>query len=85
MADKKMTQVADPGSAIASYLDELLHTATDSALHEEPEPPKPVARERTRIAPKPAPIVARPVAEAKSELQKPVTPAPVAEIGRAHV
>jgi len=79
MADKKMTQVADPGSAIASYLDELLHTATDSALREEPEPPKPVARERTRIAPKPAPVVARPVAEAKSELRKPVTPAPVAE------
>ncbi len=44
MADKKMTQVADPGSAIASYLDELLHTATDSALRAEPEPPTPVAR-----------------------------------------
>ncbi len=71
MADKKLTQVADPGSAIASYLDELLHTATDSALHEEPEPPKPVVRERTRIAPKPAPIVARPVAEKAPEVETP--------------
>jgi len=41
-----LTQVASPSSAIASYLDELLHTATDSAAEEvldepvaaEPEP-----------------------------------------------
>ncbi|MCL7945001.1 chemotaxis protein CheW [Marinobacter sp. ATCH36] len=56
MPDKKLTQVADPSSAIASYLDELLHTATDTARQQEPEPPKPVARERTRVAPRPAPV-----------------------------
>lgn len=37
MPDKKLTQVADPNSAIASYLDELLHTATDTARQKEPE------------------------------------------------
>lgn len=37
MADKKLTVEADPASAIASYLDELLHTATDRAPLEEPE------------------------------------------------
>ena len=45
-SDRKLTQVASPSSAIASYLDELLHTATDSAAEEvldepvaaEPEP-----------------------------------------------
>ncbi len=75
MPDKKLTQVADPTSAIASYLDELLHTATDTALRDEqPEPPKPVARERARVAPRPAPVVARPTAEAKVETRKPVAP-----------
>jgi len=77
MPDKKLTQVADPTSAIASYLDELLHTATDSALQEEPEPPKPVARERARIAPPPARVVAR-TAE-KAEVEAPKSVAPVAK------
>ena len=43
--DRKLTQVANPDSAIASYLDELLHTATDTSFDEisaepetEPEP-----------------------------------------------
>lgn len=31
MADDNLTKLADPASAIASYLDELLHTATDTA------------------------------------------------------
>lgn len=56
MADKKLTQLADPDAAIASYLDELLHTATDTALRDEPEPPKPpkpVVRERKRVSPPP--------------------------------
>ena len=49
MADKKMTQLAAPEAAIASYLDELLHTATSTALQEEqvqpePAPPKVEAR-----------------------------------------
>lgn len=45
MADEKMTQLANPTSAIASYLDELLHTATGTALSEdirEPESAPPV-------------------------------------------
>lgn len=57
MPDNKLTQVADPASAIASYLDELLHTATDTALEPEFEPPKPVVRERARVAPRPAPVI----------------------------
>ncbi|PXX90999.1 chemotaxis protein CheW [Marinobacter vulgaris] len=98
MPDKKLTQVADPASAIASYLDELLHTATDTARREEPEPPKPVARERARVAPRPALAVvravteARPGAEAEAETRKPVAPLvektpdvslPAAETGKA--
>ena len=35
--DRKLTQVASPSSAIASYLDDLLHTATDKAVDEVPE------------------------------------------------
>ncbi|WP_417513862.1 chemotaxis protein CheW [Marinobacter sp.] len=41
MADEKLTKLADPTSAIASYLDELLHVATDTALHEEISDPEP--------------------------------------------
>jgi purine-binding chemotaxis protein CheW len=76
MPDKKSAQLADPASAIASYLDELLHTATDTALRDEPEPPKPMARERARIAPKPAPVVTRPVANIPSppEVEPPGRP-----------
>lgn len=77
MPDKKLTQVADPGSAIASYLDELLHTATDTAWQDEPEPapPKPVVRERARVAPRPAPVVARSVPAVEMEKPEPVAPA----------
>lgn len=39
MADEKLTRLADPEAAIASYLDELLHTATDAASKEEVELP----------------------------------------------
>lgn len=89
MPDKKLTQVADPTSAIASYLDELLHTATDTARQEVPEPrPEPVVRERTRVAPPPARPVARPAPEAKTEAKVEV-PKPVAkkapEVERAPV
>ncbi|MBJ6137436.1 chemotaxis protein CheW [Marinobacter litoralis] len=35
MADKKMTQLTASDAAIASYLDELLHTATETAEQEE--------------------------------------------------
>lgn len=37
MADDNLTKLADPASAIASYLDELLHTATDTARQDEVE------------------------------------------------
>lgn len=74
MPDKKLTQLADPTSAIASYLDELLHTATDTALKEEPVAPKPVVRERPRVAPRPAPNVAKAVPAARSGAPEPVIP-----------
>ncbi|HEY9120973.1 MAG TPA: CheW domain-containing protein [Marinobacter sp.] len=73
MPDKKLTQVADPSSAIASYLDELLHTATDTAWQDEPEPepPKPVVRKRARVVPRPAPVVVRPAPEVEIEKPEP--------------
>ncbi|NMT64698.1 chemotaxis protein CheW [Marinobacter orientalis] len=78
MPDKKLTQVADPTSAIASYLDELLHTATDTARQEAPESrPERVARERARIAPRPALAVVRSIPETRVET--PVSVAPVVE------
>ncbi|PHQ26670.1 chemotaxis protein CheW [Marinobacter guineae] len=66
MADDKLTRLASPESAIASYLDELLHTATDTALREEvvapqkpaekpaarPEPPQ-ILREKPAVAVRP--------------------------------
>lgn len=56
--DRKLTQVASPSSAIASYLDELLHTATDSAVEEfADEPvaaePEPAPEPEPRPAPEP--------------------------------
>src|SRR5690554_6565518 len=61
MADKKMAQLATPDAAIASYLEELLHTATSSAQVQEPEQvqpaPEPKAETRTRVREKPAEIV----------------------------
>ncbi|MDK9557393.1 chemotaxis protein CheW [Marinobacter sp. M216] len=35
MPDENLTRLSDPANAIASYLDDLLHTATDTALREE--------------------------------------------------
>lgn len=61
MADKKMTRLAEPEAAIASYLDDLLHTATSTALEEEqvkpepkpePEPERPARRPRTVTRPR---------------------------------
>ena len=51
MADRKMTQLAAPEAAIASYLDELLHTATSTALQEEQVQPARAATDR-RAPPK---------------------------------
>ncbi|MDO6823619.1 chemotaxis protein CheW [Marinobacter sp. 1_MG-2023] len=70
MADEKLTKLADPANAIASYLDELLHTATDTASREEirePEPTPVLKPER-----KPAPVskpVSRPEPAPRVELQ----------------
>lgn len=76
MADKKMAQLATPDAAIASYLDELLHTATSSAQVQEPEQvqpaPEPKNEARTRVREKPGEIV-KPAEIVKSE------PAPVIE------
>ncbi|KEF31953.1 CheW domain protein [Marinobacter nitratireducens] len=57
MADEKLTKLADPKTAIASYLDDLLHTATDSARLEEEEVvvAEPVAEARSESAPEPEP------------------------------
>ncbi|MGC8119378.1 chemotaxis protein CheW [Marinobacter sp. VGCF2001] len=92
MADKKLTELAAPEAAIASYLDELLHTATHTALQEEqvktePEPvvakPGPVRTEepaevpRTRAQVRPA--VKEPVVVQKAPASVKVeapTPAP---------
>lgn len=73
MADKKMTQLAAPEAAIASYLDELLHTATSTALQEETAPPEPVVEKPAPVAerqatprpakPEPRQVAAAPVAE----------------------
>ncbi|SHK39076.1 purine-binding chemotaxis protein CheW [Marinobacter antarcticus] len=54
MADEKLTKLVDPASAIASYLDELLHTATDTSLREEISAPEPVPEMKPE--PEPAPV-----------------------------
>ncbi|PSF10939.1 chemotaxis protein CheW [Marinobacter shengliensis] len=63
MADKKMAQLATPDAAIASYLDELLHTATSSAQVQEPEKVQPAPEPKTetiaRVREKTAEIVKR--------------------------
>jgi len=51
MADKKMTQMTVSDAAIASYLDELLHTATESAEQEALSDPAPKA-----VEPEPTPV-----------------------------
>lgn len=55
MADRKMTQLATPEAAIASYLDDLLQTATSSA------------REEALAGPEPTPAVEPPPVEASPE------------------
>ncbi|MGO1463634.1 MAG: chemotaxis protein CheW [Oleiphilaceae bacterium] len=87
MADEKMSKLADPASAIASYLDDLLHTATDTARREtlrEPEPqPKPAPKRQpepalagktvSRLKPEPMPTVeAAPPQQQTREVAAPV-------------
>ena len=61
MADKKMTQLADPQAAIASYLDDLLHTATDQAYQQDTQAQAVVAKPVVAIAPQPLPAKPEPV------------------------
>lgn len=78
MADRKMTQLAAPEAAIASYLDELLHTATSTALQEEqvkPEPEPVVAQPEPEL-PKPVKTEAKPVTRTRP---RPTVQAPVVE------
>lgn len=80
MADDKLTRLADPETAIASYLDELLYTATDTALREEtkaPEPAPPEPPVATRTKPAPVPTVEKPAARPetpKRVQEKPAEP-----------
>lgn len=60
MVDRKMTQLADPQTAIASYLDDLLHTATDQALQQDVQAQAAVARPAV-VAPQPLPVKPKPV------------------------
>lgn len=80
MADKKMAQLATPEAAIASYLDELLHTATSTAEQEEAVAVLPGPIEPDVVAPEPEPDT-RPEPEpviAVSEAPLVETPAQVA-------
>lgn len=56
MADEKLTRLADPATAIASYLDELLHTATDTARREDIREPAPAPEAKPVSETKPAPV-----------------------------
>jgi purine-binding chemotaxis protein CheW len=98
MADDKLTRLADPETAIASYLDELLHTATDTARREEtaaPETVKPAPQE-PQVATRPSParvttvekLAARPepVTEKPAEPVRPVArQAPETPVPKAQV
>lgn len=57
MADEKLTRLADPASAIASYLDELLHTATDTALREEVVEPERIPETKPDLKPVQKPVL----------------------------
>ncbi|MEX0605927.1 MAG: CheW domain-containing protein [Marinobacter sp.] len=75
MSSATDTQFASPTTALASYLDELLQTATSSALETGDSGAEPV-RNESRAAP-PAPVIAAPVARVRVESK--VSPEPVAE------
>lgn len=93
MADDKLTKLADPASAIASYLDDLLHTATDTAQKEEvavvdvsPEP-QPVTEPIVERQPKrdpdpePKPVVSKPAPKLEVSQPEP-EPEPVSPPSR---
>ncbi|QSP94379.1 chemotaxis protein CheW [Marinobacter salinisoli] len=93
MADEKLTQLADPASALASYLDDLLHTATDTALREETsqtavQPVREAPKLRVVETPPPEPEsrVAESLDEPVAEVAEPViTEAPVPSARRRQV
>lgn len=72
MADKKMTQLADPQAAIASYLDDLLHTATEQASQQDTQAvAKPVVAIASQPLPaKPDPAIAAPLVQAVTAPQR---------------
>jgi purine-binding chemotaxis protein CheW len=74
MADEKLTKLASPASALASYLDELLHTATDKALREATSVEAPVPEVTVQPTVQTAVITTKP-----KTVEKP-SPAPVSVI-----
>lgn len=79
MADEKLTKLADPAGAIASYLDELLHTATDTARQDEVAVSAPEVESEpepaVEPAPEPRPVITEPAP--RIEISRPA-PEPVA-------
>lgn len=76
MADKKMTQLTASDAAIASYLDELLHTATTSAEQEESLAAAP---EKLEAEPVQLPVVEPPQPVVREPEVLAPTPAPKVE------
>lgn len=86
MADRKLTGLANPDAAIASYLDELLHTATDTARQEEPPEQPPAAKKKAEpeSVPDPDPVrVAPPLPAEPLARDRPVSVAKPTPVARA--
>lgn len=87
MTHVRKTELADPASALASYLDDLLQTATDSARQTEVQtqvtPPEPPAEALARSVPQPiATPTAKPEPAVRAVVVEPVvsTPEPATEV-----
>ncbi|WP_092022103.1 CheW domain-containing protein [Marinobacter zhejiangensis] len=77
MSVSRDTDLATPAGALASYLDDLLHTATDAASKEVPES---VPESEPEPAPVPEPVPARrpePAVSAERPVAPPIRPVPV--------
>ncbi|MGM0570128.1 CheW domain-containing protein [Marinobacter sp.] len=78
---RRQADLADPSAALASYLDDLLHTATSTALEEVPDarpeadPSPPVTRPDEAVVPDIPPATPDP----GPRVAAPVAPVPVAE------
>lgn len=77
MPDEKLTRLSDPASAIASYLDDLLHTATDTALREESTVETQAREVRVEEAVDTVPESRTEAPEASPQVDEPPAPAPV--------